>query len=157
MRTDYKLPTVMISEVLGALGRNITAQEQWLFSSAELFVTQASNYVSKVHLAFQAQDREAVNRFYQAGITAGGKGHGAPGQRPYHAGYYSAYILDPDGNNIEAVYHGEASRSANSIIITIVPHAEHAKTTINPQEGLDNELCGSLKSKISRCNERKGP
>jgi len=44
--------------------------------------------------------------------------NGAPGERPYHPGYYAAFVLDPDGNNIEAVYHGEAKRSAASVLIT---------------------------------------
>ena len=51
-----------------------------------------------------------------------GHGHAvltlAPGERPYHPGYYAAFVLDPDGNNIEAVYHGEATRSAPSVRVT---------------------------------------
>lgn len=70
---------------------------------------------SHVHLAFQAPDRASVERFYQVGLDAGGKDNGAPGERPYHPGYYAAFLLDPDGNNIEAVYHGEARRSANAV------------------------------------------
>jgi predicted lactoylglutathione lyase len=70
-----------------------------------------------VHLAFQAADRETVERFHAAGLTAGGRDNGAPGERPYHPGYYGAFLLDPDGNNIEAVYHGPAKRSAPSVLI----------------------------------------
>ncbi|PLS24680.1 VOC family protein [Bifidobacterium imperatoris] len=55
------------------------------------------------HIAFLAPNREAVQAFYQAALAAGGQGNGAPGPRPYHPGYYSAFVLDPDGNNIEAV------------------------------------------------------
>jgi hypothetical protein len=58
-----------------------------------------------------------VDRFYQAGLSAGGKDNGAPGPRPYHPGYYAAFLLDPDQNNIEAVYHGPAERSAPSVTI----------------------------------------
>ncbi|HHQ4552406.1 TPA: VOC family protein, partial [Aeromonas veronii] len=47
----------------------------------------------------------------------GGKDNGTPGERNYHPGYYAAFVLDPDGNNIEAVYHGEAKRSADSVEI----------------------------------------
>ena len=47
-----------------------------------------------------------------------GPRRGAPGERPYHPGYYASFVLDPDGNNIEAVYHGEANRSAPSVKVT---------------------------------------
>jgi catechol 2,3-dioxygenase-like lactoylglutathione lyase family enzyme len=69
------------------------------------------------HLAFQAKDKATVEAFYKAGLKAGGKDNGAPGDRPYHPGYYAAFLLDPDGNNIEAVYHGEHKRSAPSVKI----------------------------------------
>ena len=60
-----------------------------------------------VHLAFAAPDRETVDRFHAAALATGGRDNGAPGERPqYHAGYYAAYVLDPDGNNVEAVFHG---------------------------------------------------
>lgn len=58
-----------------------------------------------------------VEAFHRAGLAAGGTDHGAPGIRPYHPGYYAAFLIDPDGNNIEAVYHGEAQRSAASVEI----------------------------------------
>jgi catechol 2,3-dioxygenase-like lactoylglutathione lyase family enzyme len=70
------------------------------------------------HLAFQAKSRAMVEAFHKAGLAAGGKDNGAPGERPYHPGYYAAFLTDPDGNNIEAVYHGEARRSAASVKIT---------------------------------------
>jgi catechol 2,3-dioxygenase-like lactoylglutathione lyase family enzyme len=70
------------------------------------------------HLAFQAQSRAMVDAFYQAALANGGRDNGAPGERPYHPGYYAAFVLDPDGNNIEAVYHGESKRSARSVHIT---------------------------------------
>ena len=60
-----------------------------------------------VHIAIAAKNRAAVDAFYQAAIAAGGKDNGAPGLRPhYHANYYGAFVLDPDGHNIEAVCHG---------------------------------------------------
>ena len=59
-----------------------------------------------------------VDAFYKAGLAAGAKDHGAPGMRPYHPGYYAAFLLDPDGNNIEAVFHGEHTRSTPSVKIT---------------------------------------
>lgn len=70
-----------------------------------------------MHLAFQAADRDAVARFHSAGLAAGGRDHGAPGERAYHPGYFAAFLLDPDGNNVEAVYHGPHRRSAESVHI----------------------------------------
>jgi catechol 2,3-dioxygenase-like lactoylglutathione lyase family enzyme len=59
-----------------------------------------------VHFAFEARTRAAVNAFYFAALKAGGKDNGAPGLRPhYHENYYGAFVLDPDGHNIEAVCH----------------------------------------------------
>jgi len=61
---------------------------------------------SGAHIAFTAKDRATVDAFYRAAMTAGGRDNGAPGLRPnYHANYYGAFILDPDGHNIEAVCH----------------------------------------------------
>lgn len=59
-----------------------------------------------------------VQAFHRAALAHGGQDHGAPGPRPYHPGYYAAFVLDPDGNNIEAVFHGAANRSAASVKIT---------------------------------------
>jgi catechol 2,3-dioxygenase-like lactoylglutathione lyase family enzyme len=59
------------------------------------------------HVAFVAESREAVDAFFRAAIGAGGKAKHAPGLRPeYHAGYYAAFVWDPDDNNVEAVHHG---------------------------------------------------
>jgi catechol 2,3-dioxygenase-like lactoylglutathione lyase family enzyme len=58
------------------------------------------------HVAFSTADRETVDRFHPAALAAGGRDHGAPGLRPhYHVNYYGAFVLDPDGHNIEAVCH----------------------------------------------------
>lgn len=58
------------------------------------------------HVAFRAADRERVDAFHAAGVAAGGKDDGAPGLRPqYHAHYYAAFLIDPEGNRIEAVCH----------------------------------------------------
>ncbi|MGE8319670.1 MAG: VOC family protein [Comamonas sp.] len=60
----------------------------------------------RVHLAFRAENRAQVDAFHRAALQAGGTDHGAPGLRPhYHARYYAAFVLDPDGYNIEAVCH----------------------------------------------------
>ena len=94
------------------------------FWADELFVSTANSdaaqgqLTGRHHLAFQAQDRAMVDAFHKAALANGGKDNGAPGVRDYHPGYYAAFALDPDGNNIEAVYHGEARRSAPSVKVT---------------------------------------
>lgn len=66
--------------------------------------------VRGLHIAFSAPDRATVDAFYAAALKAGGRDNGAPGPRPiYHADYYGAFVLDPDGNNIEAVCHAPAA------------------------------------------------
>ena len=66
---------------------------------------------SPVHVAIAAPDRATVDAFYGAAIDAGGTDNGSPGERPqYHANYYGAFVLDPDGNNIEAVCHTAPER-----------------------------------------------
>jgi catechol 2,3-dioxygenase-like lactoylglutathione lyase family enzyme len=58
------------------------------------------------HVAFQAQNRASVEAFYEAAMKHGGQDHGAPGLRPqYHEHYFAAFVIDPDGNNVEAVCH----------------------------------------------------
>jgi catechol 2,3-dioxygenase-like lactoylglutathione lyase family enzyme len=57
-----------------------------------------------LHLCFVAQTREQVEAFHRAGVAAGFRSNGAPGYRDYGPGYYAAYLLDPDGNNVEALY-----------------------------------------------------
>ena len=90
----------------------------------ELFVSTADSEAAagkltgRHHLAFQARDRAMVEAWHAAGLRAGGRDNGAPGERKYHPGYYGAFLLDPDGNNVEAVYHGEAKKSADSVEIT---------------------------------------
>ena len=94
------------------------------FWADELFVSTADSKAAqgiltgRHHFAFQAQDKAMVDAFHKAALANGGKDNGAPGFREYHPGYYGAFVLDPDGNNIEAVYHGEAKRSAPSVKVT---------------------------------------
>ena len=62
--------------------------------------------VGSIHVAFAAADRAGVNAFHAAALAAGGRDNGAPGVRPhYHPDYYGAFVLDPDGHNVEAVCH----------------------------------------------------
>ena len=107
---------------LRALGRKIEGEGKGYFWSDELFVSDsamATTGPTHVHLAFQAPDRATVDRFYEAALAAGGKDHGKPSVRAqYHPGYYGAFVLDPDGNNIEAVFHGAAKRSTESVVVS---------------------------------------
>jgi catechol 2,3-dioxygenase-like lactoylglutathione lyase family enzyme len=105
--------------VLTAIGLADTLVEgKGHFYADELYVDVADGDVTRVHLAFQAADRDAVEVFHRAALAAGGRDNGAPGERPYHPGYYAAFALDPDGNNVEAVFHGPARRSAKSVVLT---------------------------------------
>ena len=109
--------------VLGALGITAGGETADHIYFDELWIDALKGEVGStthVHLAFQAADRDAVGRFHAAGLAAGGKDNGQPGERNYHPGYYAAFLIDPDGNNVEAVYHGPArSRSAAAIVIEI--------------------------------------
>lgn len=102
--------------VLEVLGIPVTGGADHFFAD-ELWV-DVGEQASRVHLAFQTPDRATVDRWYEAGLSAGGRDNGAPGERGYHPGYYAAFLLDPDGNNIEAVHHGPATRSADAVTIT---------------------------------------
>jgi catechol 2,3-dioxygenase-like lactoylglutathione lyase family enzyme len=75
----------------------------------DFWLHQGKPQKPRLHVAFRADNRALVDAFYQAALAAGGKDNGAPGLRPhYHAGYYGAFVLDPDGHNIEAVCHAPA-------------------------------------------------
>ena len=76
---------------------------------SDLWISQGDAAIKSpppLHIAFRVPSRAAVDAFYKAALAAGGKDNGAPGLRPqYHANYYGAFVLDPDGHNIEAVCH----------------------------------------------------
>ncbi len=74
--------------------------------------------VSSAHLAVQAADREAMRRVHAAALAAGGTDNGGPGEVRCRAGCYAACVLDPDGNNVEAVHRGPERRSAASVAVT---------------------------------------
>ena len=110
--------------ILGVLDVPVVDGGEDFFWADEFVVSTANSpaalgqLTGRIHLAFQAKDRATVEAFYKAGLANGGKDFGAPGIRPYHPGYYAAFLLDPDGNNVEAVFHGDANRSAPSVKIT---------------------------------------
>jgi len=110
--------------VLDAIGIPIAGEGPDFFWADELFISTAGSEAAagqltgRHHLAFQARDRATVEAFHVAALAAGGTDNGAPGERAYHPGYYAAFVLDPDGNNIEVVYHGPADYSARSVKVT---------------------------------------
>ena len=72
----------------------------------DFWITQGEVNIPRIHIAFRSETREMVQAFYTAALAAGGRDNGAPGLRPhYHPDYYGAFVLDPDGHNIEAVCH----------------------------------------------------
>jgi len=74
----------------------------------DFWIMEQELAAGSVHIAFAAPDRETVDAFHAAAVEAGGGDNGGPGLRPrYHSGYYAAFVLDPDGNNVEAVFHGD--------------------------------------------------
>ncbi|QAU34486.1 VOC family protein [Janthinobacterium sp. 17J80-10] len=121
---DLSAARTFYASVFEALNIPMGGEGDGFFWADELFVSTPDSKAAqgaltgRYHLAFQAQSRAMVDAFYKAALANGGKDNGAPGERAYHPGYYATFALDPDGNNIEAVYHGEAKRSAPSVHIT---------------------------------------
>ena len=97
--------------VLGPLGYRIVYEEQGALAyfadtNGLDFGMGRRDPVGGAHVAFECEDRPTVGAFYAAAMAAGGRDNGPPGLRPQYApDYYAAYVLDPDGNNIEAVCH----------------------------------------------------
>ena len=120
---DLAASKAFYGAVFGALRIPIGGSDEHNFWADELFIGSPDSdevegeLTGRHHIAFQAQDRAMVDAFYQAALAHGGRDNGPPGERAYHPGYYAAFVLDPDGNNIEAVFHGEAERSTASVRI----------------------------------------
>ena len=120
---DIEASRKFYSALFEVLELPISGEGDDFFWVDELFVSTADSEAAagrltgRHHLAFQARDRAMVEAWHRAGLKAGGEDNGAPGERPYHPGYYAAFLLDPDGNNVEAVYHGEARKSADSVVV----------------------------------------
>ena len=123
--SDLEASRAFYTAILAVLDIPVMGTANDHFWADELFISSVKSpaaqgiLTGRHHLAFQAKNREMVNAFYLAALAHGGKCNGQPDERAYHPGYYAAYVLDPDGNNIEAVFHGEAPRSAASVIIDI--------------------------------------
>ncbi|GAM97553.1 lactoylglutathione lyase and related lyases [alpha proteobacterium U9-1i] len=109
--------------VFDVLGIPIGGEADDYIWADELFISNAASdaaqgrLTGRYHLAFQAKDRGMVDAFHKAALAHGGQDNGAPGERHYHPGYYAGFVLDPDQNNIEAVYHGPAEFSARSVVV----------------------------------------
>ncbi len=115
----YKAVFEALEIPMGGEGPEFFWCDELFVSSTRLDPRNALAPIGPMHLAFQARDRAMVERFHKAGLAAGATDDGAPGERAhYHPGYYAAFLIDPDGNYIEAVFHGPANRSAESVELT---------------------------------------
>ena len=113
--SDYQRSKMFFEQALAPLGITLLMEVQ---EAAAGFGKEGKPFfwiemhrpgVTQVHVAFDAEDRATVDAFHRAALEAGGTDNGAPGVREiYHPDYYGAYVLDPDGNNIEAVCHKPA-------------------------------------------------
>lgn len=116
-QTFYEAVLRVLGIPMGGFGEGFFWADEFCVSSADS-ESADGKLTGRTHVAFQAQNREMVDEFYEVALRNGGTDNGPPGLRDYHPGYYAAFVMDPDGNNIEAVYHGLAERSAPSVRIT---------------------------------------
>ena len=109
--TDFPKAKDFLIEALQPLGIEITLEgEGWAMvgrhGEGNLWFGSYGTSPGPIHIAFAAKNREQVRQFYAAALAAGGKDNGAPGLRPqYHPNYHSAFVIAPDGHNVEAVCH----------------------------------------------------
>lgn len=113
-RRFYEAVFAALEIPMGGSGEDFFWADELFVSSVDSAAAEGA-LTGRLHLAFQARDAAMVADFHRAGLAAGGRDNGAPGERHYHPGYHAAFLLDPDGNNIEAVFHGPATRSAEMI------------------------------------------
>ena len=111
--TDYAASKTFFLEALQPLGVTIVSEGPPAYgvelsseAKASLCLYQTEAQPAPLHLAFVAANRQQVHAFYRAALEAGGKDNGGPGLRPhYHANYYAAFVIGPDGHNVEVVCH----------------------------------------------------
>lgn len=111
--SDYAASKAFFIAALAPLGVRPCAEGEPAYgielggrNDASLCLFEASHPIAPLHLAFVAGSRDEVDAFHRAALAAGALDHGAPGLRPkYHAHYYAAFVIGPDGHNIEAVCH----------------------------------------------------
>ena len=108
---DIARSRAFYERALQPLGVRVVQSSQgpgFAIDDQDFWIMEQEMTAGSVHIAFAAPDRETVDAFHAAAVEAGGVDNGRPGLRPhYHAGYYAAFVLDPDGNNVEAVFHGD--------------------------------------------------
>jgi catechol 2,3-dioxygenase-like lactoylglutathione lyase family enzyme len=113
--SNYARSKAFYTSVLAALGyrQNMEFGESAGFNDGKNtdFWISAEKKVVPTHLAFEARSRKQVEAFHKAALAAGAKDNGRPGYRDYSPGYFAAFALDPDGNNIEAVWYDPAKSS----------------------------------------------
>ena len=120
---DAKASVAFYTALLEPLGIPPLGEFEGGAQLANLVIVARDGTSGPVHLAFVAESREQVDAFHRAGLEAGGTDNGAPGVREQYSSpegglYYAAFVLDPDGTNVEAVYHGPVERSAESVVFT---------------------------------------
>jgi catechol 2,3-dioxygenase-like lactoylglutathione lyase family enzyme len=110
--SDYEASKAFFLKVLEPLGVTVVSEGPLGIEfcrtegKSSLCIRRVEEKATHLHLAFTAENRRQVEDFYRAALAAGGKDNGAPGLRPqYHANYYAAFVIGPDGHNIEVVCH----------------------------------------------------
>jgi catechol 2,3-dioxygenase-like lactoylglutathione lyase family enzyme len=112
--SDFAASKAFFLKALAPLGITVAAEGEPTYgielvrpkSNASLVLHKSDEKPAHLHLAFVAENRQQVEAFYRAALEAGGKDNGPPGLRPhYHANYYAAFVIGPDGHNIEVVCH----------------------------------------------------
>jgi catechol 2,3-dioxygenase-like lactoylglutathione lyase family enzyme len=117
--TDYAASKTFFLKALEPLGLAVVQEgplgiELSADGRSSLCVRQTDEKPAYLHLAFRAENRGQVQAFHRAALAAGGKDNGAPGLRPqYHANYYAAFVIGPDGHNIEVVCHEPETASSS--------------------------------------------
>jgi len=107
--SDYHKSKTFYNEALAPLGysNNMEYGEAAGFNdgkNTDFWISKGKTTVP-LHVAFEARNKDQVHAFHKAALAAGGRNNGEPGYRDYWPGYYAAFVLDPDGNNIEAVWY----------------------------------------------------
>ena len=107
--SDYAESVRFYETVLAQLGIPRVAETDEWTCFTNVNVSRRPPATTGLHLCFHAGSREQVDAFHSAGVAAGFRSNGTPGHRDYGPGYYAAYLFDPDGNNIEALYRDEGN------------------------------------------------
>src|SRR3569833_3070956 len=113
--TDYEASKAFYLKALAPLGLAVLSEgslgiEMGADGKTSLCLRPGEKNPARLHLAFRAKSRAQVHAFHRAALAVGGKDNGAPGLRPqYHAHFYAAFVVDPDGHNIEMVCHAPAA------------------------------------------------